>query len=233
MTPTSTAGALNGDVLSFQPWSQRAADAAKARAHVASDPPHTYMVQVKNAAMSRVLEAVMPLLDSLLQEKTTQVREQKLGEMVEFIAGQMVVPSSVDLQMAQRVAVRHARVLNEFGYATAGELADANQSRAANRHALADNWKKRRQVFAVRQPDAAGRAREVFPLFQFDGHQPIKAVQGVLEAFGESKSPWKLALWFTSNNGWLPAQARPVDLLASAPEAVVQAARSDAGGSAA
>jgi len=55
----------------------------------------------------------------------------------------------------------------------------------------------------------------------------------VLAAFGERKAPWKLALWFTSNNGWLPGSARPVDMLLSDPEAVIGAARHDAAGSAA
>jgi len=58
-------------------------------------------------------------------------------------------------------------------------------------------------------------------------------VQSVLAAFGERKAPWKLALWFTSNNGWLPGSARPVDMLLSDPEAVIGAARHDAAGSAA
>ena len=85
----------------------------------------------------------------------------------------------------------------------------------------------------MRHRDESGRPREVFPIFQFEDHKPIKAVQAVIEAFGEHKAPWKLALWFTSNNGWLPRRARPVDLLESAPDAVVQAARHDAAGSAA
>ena len=42
--------------------------------------------------------------------------------------------------------------------------------------------------------------------------------------------PFSLA---TSNNGWLPGQARSVDLLESAPAAVLQAAKRDAAGSAA
>lgn len=202
-------------------------------APVLSKAGHSYLLQVHGDAMSQILEAVMPMLGSLLTQKTTKVREQKLEDLVDFIAGQMVVPSGVDIQMAQRLAARHAGVLNEFGFATAEQLADANHSRATNRNALADNWKKRRQVFTVRHRDESGRRREVYPLFQFEDHKPIKVVHPVLEAFGEHKSPWKIALWFTSNNGWLPGQARPVDLLQSAPHAVVQAARRDAAGSAA
>lgn len=216
-----------GGVLSFRPWSQ---GEAKPESDKAS---HSYLVQVHGDALSQVLETVMPMLDRLLAQKTAEVREQKLEALVDFITGQMVVPSRLDMQMAGPIAARHARVLNEFGFVTAEELADANQSRAGNRNALADDWKRRRKVFAVRHRDESGRPWEVFPLFQFENHKPIKAVQAVLEAFGKHKAPWKLALWFTSNNGWLPGQARPVDLLKFAPDAIVQAARRDAAGSAA
>lgn len=220
-----------GGVLSFQPWSPGAAQGeAKPAPDKAS---HSYLVQVHGDAMSQVLETVMPMLNRLLTHKTAAVREQKLEQLVDFITGQMVVPSPLDMQMARRIAARHARVLSEFGFVTAEQLTDANQSHAGNRNALADNWKKRRRVFAVRHRDESGRPREVFPMFQFEDHKPIKAVQAVIEAFGEHKAPWKLALWFTSNNGWLPRRARPVDLLESAPDAVVQAARHDAAGSAA
>jgi hypothetical protein len=229
----SSQAALLGGVLSFQSWTPGSAGARGRAEPAPGKSSHSYLVQVHSDAMSQVLEAVMPMLDRLLSQKTAEVRDQKLEELVDFIAGQMVVPSRVDSKMAQRIAARHARVLNEFGFVTAEQLADANQSRAGNRNALADNWKKRRQVFAVRHRDESGRQREVFPLFQFEDHKPIKAVQAVLEAFGERKAPWKLALWFTSNNGWLPGQARPVDLLESAADAVVQAARRDAAGSAA
>jgi hypothetical protein len=233
MAKSASQAALLGGVLSFRPWAPAAAPVRGQAKAAPEEAGHSYLLQVHGEAMSQMLEAVMPMLDRLLSQKTAEVREHKLEEMVDFITGQMVVPSRADTQMAQRLAARHARVLNEFGFVTAEQLADANQSRASNRNALADNWKKRHQVFAVRHRDESGRAREVFPLFQFEDHKPIKAVQAVIEAFGEHKASWKLALWFTSNNGWLPGQARPVDLLASDPEALVQAAQRDASGSAA
>ncbi len=97
----------------------------------------------------------------------------------------------------------------------------------------ADNWRKRRQVFALPHPEKAARGRDVYSAFQFVDHKPIKAIYAIREAFGDAKAPWKLALWFTSNNGWLPRSARPVDLLESNPQAVIDAARRDAAGSAA
>jgi len=192
----------------------------------------TYLVDVEDESVSRIFENVIPFLGGLLSEKTANVRRRRLGELVDFMAAQLVRPSEADTQMAQRLAVRRAAVLNEFGYFTAEQLGEANRSRAANRGALADNWRKRRQVFAIQHPDKSLRERDVYPAFQFSDHQPIKAVRKILAAFGERKEPWKLALWFTSNNGWLPDSARPVDLLNSYPEAVIEAARRDAAGSA-
>ena len=42
-----------------------------------------------------------------------------LEEMVDFMAARMLAPSAVEQEMAQRIASRHARLLNEFGYFSA------------------------------------------------------------------------------------------------------------------
>ena len=214
-----------GDVFTVQPYR----DGRERRQRGG----RAFVLEVADEAASNTLLASLPLLDRLLAEKIAAVRERRMEEMVDFMAARMLASSAVELEMAQRLAHRHARVLNEFGFFTAEQLADANRSQAANRAALADNWRKRRQLFAVPHPDKAARERDIYPAFQFEGSKPIKAVQEVLEAFGERKAPWKLALWFTSNNGSLPDSARPVDLLATDPQSVVRAARRDAEGSAA
>lgn len=225
MSGTDSATDLHDDrILSIEPYT------AKRQGHKPGG--RTYLLEINDEAASNVLLASLPLLERLLLEKTAEVRERRMEEMVDFMAGQMVLPSTVDLEMAQRLAGRHARILNEFGYFTAEQLADANRSQASNRSALADNWRKRQQAFAVPHPARTARDRDVYPAFQFEDHKPIKAVQAVIEAFGQRKQPWKLALWFTSNNGWLPDSARPVDLLTANPGAVIEAARRDAAGSA-
>jgi hypothetical protein len=216
---------LHGDVLTVQPYQEDREHPARVG--------RRFLLEVVDEAASNTLLASLPLLDRLLAEKLRAARERHMEEMVDFLAARMLAPSAVDLEMAQRLALRHARVLNEFGFFTAEQLADANGSQASNRAALADNWRKRRQVFAVPHPDKTARERDVYPAFQFEDAKPIKAVQEVLEAFGGRKAPWKLALWFTSNNGWLPGSVRPVDLLIDDPQTVVSAARRDAEGSAA
>ncbi len=211
---------LQGEVFTVQPYrGERGRDPGVGRA---------FVLEVVDEAASGTLMASLPMIDRLLAEKVTAVRQQRLGELVDFMAARMLAPSAVDLDMAQRLARRHAGVLNEFGYFAAEQLADMNGSEATNRSALADNWRKRRQVFAVPHPDKAARERDVYPAFQFDNGKPLKVVQQVLDAFGGRKAAWKLALWFTSNHGGLPGSARPVDLLNTAPDEVVRVAQLDA-----
>ncbi|MDY7548293.1 hypothetical protein QN379_22740 [Glaciimonas sp. Gout2] len=220
-----------GNVLTFQSWPPNQKEARHAVPD--SQSTHAYLIGVNSDQASRVLETLLPFLDQLLVEKTGKVREKKLEDLVEFMTGQLVSPSAVDTQMALRLATRRARILNEFGYMTAEDLAEKNNSRSANRSALADNWKKRHQVFSVSHRDDTGKTREVFPLFQFEDYKPIKAIQPVLEVFDDKKSPWKVAFWFASNNGWLPNQARPVDLLEANPDAILDAAKRETAGNAA
>jgi hypothetical protein len=215
--------ALRGDMLSVH----HAGRDSSSRAG------NAFVLEVADEAASKTLQASLPLLDRLLAERLAATRERQLAEMVDFMAARLLAPSAVDLEMTQRLASRHARILNEFGYFSAEQLADANGSQAGNRAALADNWRKRHQVFAVPHPDKTARERDIYPAFQFDGGKPIKAVQQVLQAFDGRKPPWKLALWFTSHNGALPGSARPVDRLADDPRSVIDAARLDAQGSAA
>lgn len=221
----SAAMLLQGDVLNVHPY--------EAGGSHATDRGRAFVLEVADDAVSRTLTASLPLLDRLLSEKVAAARERWLEEMVDFMAARMLAPSEADVAMAQRLADRHARILNEFGYFTAEQLADLNGSSATNRSALADNWRKRRQVFSVPHPDRSARGADIYPAFQFDSGKPLKVVQAVLDVFGTGKSPWKLALWFTSNNGWLPDSARPVDLLSRDPQAVIAAAQRDAAESAA
>ncbi|WP_265289814.1 hypothetical protein [Verminephrobacter eiseniae] len=215
---------LQGDLLSIQPCRDDLKQGSGSR---------TFLLEVKDASATGMLLTSLSMLDRLLVEKMAAVRERHMQEVVDFMTERMLVPSAVEMDMARRLATRHARILNEFGYFTAEQLADANHSQASHRAALADNWRKRRQVFAVPHPDKTARERDIYPGFQFDDYKPIKAVHEVLQAFGAHKSPWKLALWFTSNNGSLPDSARPVHLLTTDPQAVIAAARLDAQRSAA
>ncbi|UOY03716.1 hypothetical protein [Blastococcus sp. PRF04-17] len=107
----------------------------------------------------------------------------------------------------------------EFGLLSAAEVAQRAGATAADPERLMQDWRRQGRVFAV--PVADG---ERLPGFQLDEHGDARPVIAeVLRWFDGRLSGWGLALWFTASNVWVDGQ-RPVDVLDSSPEMVVQAA---------
>jgi hypothetical protein len=133
--------------------------------------------------------------------------------------------SEAAVLQARRNAEARRSFLEEFPALTSIEVADAANSKAANRASLANRWRDEGKVFAVRLGD-----QQLYPAFQFDEHgRPLEVIAKVLEHFSEgSFSDWQTALWFTSPAGWL-GSSRPVDLLTAQPDAVVEAGAREVG----
>jgi hypothetical protein len=141
---------------------------------------------------------------------------------------EVAYPSSTDTEL-QDVKARQERrnadarsaLLDEFGALTSLEVASrAGDTEAAD---LASRWKEEGRVFGVTVQE-----RFLFPAFQFDSQgQPLPAIARVLEVLSPSRGEWPVALWFISASGWLGGR-RPVDLLASEPDEVIEAALQEA-----
>jgi hypothetical protein len=128
------------------------------------------------------------------------------------------------LLQARRNARARRDLLQEFGSLTSAEVADAANSKAANRASLANRWREEGKVFAIRVGD-----QQLYPAFQFDEDgRPVEAVGGALEHLRGELTDWQTALWFTTASGWLGGQ-RPVDILRDDPEAVAGAAAREVG----
>jgi hypothetical protein len=110
------------------------------------------------------------------------------------------------------------RFLAEIPTLTSAEVAECAASRSSNRAATAQRWKKARQVFSVQH-----RGAERYPGFQFRDGRPHPAIAAALAALPARMSPWQVAFWFVSANGWLGGAA-PRERLDAA-EALVAAAR--------
>ena len=149
--PQSHAVAPAG-VLSLQSWESSIAAGPELAAPY--KPSQAYLIEVQGDATAQILESVMPMLSRLLSHKSAAVREQKLEELVDFLAGQIVVPSSVDTQMAQRLAVRYARVLGEFGFVTANTWWRFFQLSASALRLPARDWFASANCSAVTKPNS-------------------------------------------------------------------------------
>ena len=205
---------------------------ARDRAGASAEGVRSFIIDMADDETADSFVASLPLLRKRFVEEAAALRDRRVAEAIAFFTREMLgQPSAAQMRMAQRLGTRRARVLDEFNFYTAEQLADRSGSRAKNRSATADNWRRRGQVFAVPNPDQPGSG-DIFPGFQFDrDYKPLPVIRRVLSAFGPDKAPWTLALWFTSNNGMIPGGARPVDFLQGdqeAADAIVRAAEYDA-----
>jgi hypothetical protein len=68
------------------------------------------------------------------------------------------------------------------------------------------SWREEGKVFAL--PTEAG---EVYPAFQFKNGAPLPVIELVL-AHLPPRTPWQVAAWFVSTNGWL-GDEEPMNVL--------------------
>ncbi|MCP3963187.1 MAG: hypothetical protein GY719_35555 [bacterium] len=164
---------------------------------------------------AELLRQAMAIVDSM------QRRRQQMEQMIESMMP-TGVPGKAAVLQAQRNAEAREALLRDFGALTSAEVADLAGSKAANRAALANRWRKEGRIFAVTH-----RGQTLFVSFQLDADgRPLPVIAQVLEAFGGDEG-WQTALWFLAGNGWL-GDSRPIDLLISEPERVAEAARREA-----
>jgi hypothetical protein len=164
-----------------------------------------------------VAHAVGRLVEAVNERRSTDV-EELVSELV--ARTDSLLPQFVD--EASRLARTRARLLRDFGGYTSAEVADRRSSRATNRHKLAHDWRARGRIFSVRFDRT-----EYFLPFQFDERgQPLPVIADILREL-RHWGDWDKAIWFVSSNGQLN-HAIPAELLTTAPDEVVQAARMDA-----
>ena len=155
------------------------------------------------------------LQDALMHGRTT--REEVLRAL---LPAQRLTLSPAVLQQVQRNAEAQAELADEFGLLSSSDVAEFAGSTAGNRAATANRWSSAHKVFTV---EVDGTQR--FPGFQFgENGRPRPVIADVLAAVGDRLSGWELALWFTGSSDWLGGE-RPVDVLDSDSELVVEAAR--------
>jgi hypothetical protein len=72
----------------------------------------------------------------------------------------------------------------------------------SNPYATAARWKKAARIFSI-----SHRGADYFPAFQFRDGEPHPAIASVLKKLPTTMTPWQVAFWFVSANGWLDGDA--------------------------
>lgn len=136
-----------------------------------------------------------------------------------------VRPEDLKARQEQRNAAARSALLEEFGAFSAAEVNDRVQASGEGAPGKGVLWQQEGRIFGVTHQDQL-----IFPAFQFDPEgRPREVIAALLDVLSKGLTDWQLALWFIRANGWLGGR-RPVDLLESEPEAVMDAAGQEASG---
>lgn len=130
--------------------------------------------------------------------------------------------SATEIQKRMQAETRQIVLLEMRNAAQLAALAGCGTEQL---HDELNQWKTAGRIFSVQDGGT-----EYFPWFALDrgaGYRPYPVVADVIRIMSEvidCGSGFMLAAWFISMNSYLDEQ-RPADLLASAPEWVIEAAR--------
>ncbi|WP_024793259.1 hypothetical protein [Tomitella biformata] len=127
-------------------------------------------------------------------------------------------------QIARAVQATENRwraIESEFGLLNSTDVARLLGSRASNTRSFTADQRKAGRVLGIRR----GKSY-LYPGFQFDANGVVQtAIPTILRLAADADwSAESTAMWLCSPSGWL-ADRRPVDLLATEPDAVLAAAR--------
>ncbi len=130
-------------------------------------------------------------------------------------------PSPRLLKEAAMLVQARKAVLESGDWLTAADIAQVAQLSTRNPSAQPNKWKKQGQIFAINHGGV-----DYFPGYGLDpdaSYRPLKALAKVIEVFEGHKDSWGMAYWFRSDNNFLGGK-KPQELLASAPDRVIDAA---------
>lgn len=163
------------------------------------------------APIAKIVERTLPAARAQISEANI---ERMVGVLVETQDPLASINAEID---AANAKARH-HFIDDVPTLTAEEINRNAGSKARNQHQTASRWKADRKIFSV-----PFQRKERFPCFQFKDGRPIAAIATILDALPNDMSPWEIAFWFVSTNGWLDDKA-PADCL-DKPDEVIEAAR--------
>lgn len=166
-----------------------------------------------------VTQVASSMADVLLEAQS----EASLKRLAEMLMPPKPASPRLLKEAAMLVRARRA-VLDSGDWLTATEVAQLAGLSSRNPSAQPNKWKKGGQIFAIQHGGV-----DYFPGYGLDQHndfRPLKALGKIIEVFDGHKDGWGMAYWFRSANGFLGGK-RPQDLLASAPDQVIEAARDE------
>lgn len=156
--------------------------------------------------LASVIEAAVKQVPRVARARRSALSSERIEQLVDhYMAKDPLGAVLADIEDDNAQA--QARFLESVPVYPAERVADVAGHASQNRSATATRWKSKGAIFSVRHG-----GRDLYPAFQFKDGAPHPVIAKVLKALPQTMSPWQIAFWFTSANGWLDGAA-PQDRL--------------------
>ena len=148
------------------------------------------------------IRATVTMAGRIVALRRREMTERNIEALVDlYLQGEE--RADVDRELEQDNAELRACYLREVPTCTAADIHKLmHGSQLSNPSEPASRWKREKRVFAV----PVGRA-QLFPRFQFADGNPLPVIKEVLKRLPDGMTPWQIAFWFQSGNGWLDGRS--------------------------
>ncbi|MYD76862.1 MAG: hypothetical protein F4244_09735 [Gammaproteobacteria bacterium] len=169
-------------------------------------------------ARKATLVHTLSRLPAVVEARTAAVQEHNIEKLLEIIVYDM--PSAgADPELDLENAKMRAAYLADTTLLTASQVREQSGLNPRNKSEPASRWKREKKIFAVRKGGI-----NFYPAFQFEDGQPRPVIRKILAEIADAFTPWQVAFWFESGNGWLDGE-EPQDCLDQVDDVVMAAKR--------
>lgn len=183
------------------------------------------LVGAENASAAKAMKRAMDMWCNLIAAQETACQESNIDCLVEIFAERKsrhgkTNHGELEFEMELENARMRAEYLDRTEMLTAEDVRGQSGIYSRKKGEPASRWKREGKIFAVRRGGV-----DQYPAFQFEKGAPRPVIKRILEKIAADFSPWQIAFWFESGNGWLGGD-EPRDCLDRVDKVVLAAERS-------
>ena len=166
------------------------------------------LIGAESGRDAEIIRATATSAGRIVGPRRRKLTERKIEALVDLYLAREE-HAAVDGKLEEDNAELRRRYLLEVPTYSAADIHELMRgSQLRNPSEPASRWKREGRIFAVR----SGRPQR-FPRFQFADGSPRPVIKQVLKRLPNDMTPWQVAFWFRSGNGWLDGRS-PEEALA-------------------
>ena len=165
------------------------------------------LVGVATTEQATVTRKTVHAVNQIVCQRRKAITENHIERLVDlYLEGEQ--RAEVDAALELDNAELRTAYLKQTQIYTAQDIHTRSpNAKPKNQSEPASRWKREKRLFAVRY-----KGNDLFPCFQFADGVPRPVVKKILLRLPNDMTPWQIAFWFASGNGWLDGKA-PQDVL--------------------